>query len=119
MPGRRGPRRWTRLARRDHASEDLRRKLREKGYDAAVVDELIERLRAEKLLDDRRYLRELRGLSRRARPGAQSRARRACASSGCERRRSESCLDAYPDWIAQLKRARAKEVWNFAADQLR
>ena len=27
-----------------------------KGYDAAIVDELIERLRAEKLLDDRRYL---------------------------------------------------------------
>jgi regulatory protein len=44
------------LARRDHASSELRRKLRDKGYDGVVVDELVERLIAEKLLDDRRYL---------------------------------------------------------------
>ena len=43
------------LARRDHASADLRRKLLEKGYDVAVVAPLLEALRAEKLLDDRRY----------------------------------------------------------------
>ena len=43
------------LARRDHASEDLRRKLLDKGYDAAIVAPLLEALRVEKLLDDRRY----------------------------------------------------------------
>ena len=43
-------------SRRDHASEELRGKLLGKGYDAAVVAELIDRLRAEKLLDDGRYL---------------------------------------------------------------
>jgi SOS response regulatory protein OraA/RecX len=43
------------LARRDYATEELRRKLLEKGYDAAVVAPLLEALRAEKLLDDRRY----------------------------------------------------------------
>ena len=43
------------LARRDHASADLRRKLLEKGYDAGVVAALLDVLRAEKLLDDRRY----------------------------------------------------------------
>ena len=44
------------LARRDHASEDLRRKLLEKGYDAASSRRCSSALRAEKLLDDRRYL---------------------------------------------------------------
>ena len=44
------------LARRDHASSELRRKLRDKGYDGAVVDGLVERLVDERLLDDRRYL---------------------------------------------------------------
>jgi SOS response regulatory protein OraA/RecX len=44
------------LARRDHASEDLRRKLLDKGYDPTVVADLIERLCSEKLVDDRRFL---------------------------------------------------------------
>jgi regulatory protein len=43
------------LARRDHASGDLHRKLLEKGYDAAVVAPLLDALRGEKLLDDRRF----------------------------------------------------------------
>ena len=44
------------LSRRDHSSEELREKLRGKGYDHGIVEELIARLRAEKLLDDDRYL---------------------------------------------------------------
>ena len=44
------------LARRDYASEDLRRKLLDKGYDPSVVADLIERLSSEKLVDDRRYV---------------------------------------------------------------
>ena len=44
------------LARRHHASEDLRRRLVDKGFDAAVVAGVIERLIQEHLLDDRRYV---------------------------------------------------------------
>ena len=44
------------LARRDLASEDLRRKLLEKGYDSGVVAPLIDALRAEKLVDDGRFV---------------------------------------------------------------
>src|SRR3984885_15786214 len=44
------------LARRDYSSEDLRLKLLEKGYDVSVVLPLLDALRGEKLLDDRRYL---------------------------------------------------------------
>ena len=44
------------LARRDYSAEDLRLKLLEKGYDASVVLPLLDALRGEKLLDDRRYL---------------------------------------------------------------
>ena len=44
------------LSRRDHSSEELRGKLLGKGYDATVVADLMDRLRAEKLLDDSRYL---------------------------------------------------------------
>ena len=43
------------LARRDHTTEDLRRKLLDKGYDAVIVAPLLEALRGEKLLDDQRY----------------------------------------------------------------
>jgi hypothetical protein len=44
------------LSRRDYSSGELRGKLLGKGYDVTVIAELIERLRAEKLLDDARYL---------------------------------------------------------------
>ncbi len=96
------------LARRDYATEELRRKLLEKGYDASVVAPLLEALHAEKLLDDRRYtenfvayhavrgqgpLRIRADLSRRGLPGSLV----------------EECLEGYPDWIVHLRKARAKK----------
>jgi len=94
------------LARRDHASTELQRKLRDKGYDGRVVDELIERLIAEKLLDDRRYLQNFVAYHA-ARGQGPNRVRADLRKLGLTD--AESSLDDYPDWIAHLKSARQKK----------
>ena len=94
------------LARRDHASTELQRKLRDKGYDGRVVDELIERLIAEKLLDDRRYLQNFVAYHA-ARGQGPNRVRADLRKLGLTD--AKSSLDDYPDWVAHLKRARQKK----------
>jgi len=96
------------LARRDHASEDLRRKLLEKGYDAAVVAPLLDALRAEKLLDDRRYTENFVAYHA-ARGQGPLRVRAELRRHGLEGILVEECLDAFPDWIVQLREARQKK----------
>jgi regulatory protein len=96
------------LARRDHASSDLRRKLRDKGYDGAVVDELVERLVHEKLLDDRRYLQNFVAYHA-ARGQGPNRVRADLRKLGLTTPDVESSLDDYPDWVGHLKRARQKK----------
>jgi regulatory protein len=96
------------LARRDHASLELRRKLLDKGYDTAVIEELIERLCAEKLLDDRRYLENFVAYHA-ARGHGPNRVRADLRKLGLQTPQTESSLDAYPDWILQLNRARQKK----------
>ena len=44
-----------RLARRDHSEAELRRALLRTGFPAAVIDATLDRLRAEKYLDDRGF----------------------------------------------------------------
>ena len=96
------------LARRDHASGELRRKLRDKGYDAGVVDEIVDRLVNEKLLDDRRYLQNFVAY-RAARGQGPNRVRADLRKLGLQMPEADTVLDEYPDWIAQLKRARQKK----------
>jgi regulatory protein len=96
------------LARRDHASEDLRRKLLEKGYDAGVVVPLLEALRGEKLLDDRRYTENFVAYHA-ARGQGPVRIRADLRRHGLEGPLVEECLDAFPDWIVQLRKARQKK----------
>jgi regulatory protein len=96
------------LARRDHASPELRRKLRAKGYDAGIVDELIERLIAEKLLDDRRYLQNFVAYHA-ARGQGPNRVRADLRKLGLQTPDVEACLEGYPDWIAHLKGTRQKK----------
>jgi regulatory protein len=96
------------LARRDHASEDLRRKLLEKGYDAAVVAPLLDALRAEKLLDDRRYMENFVAYHA-ARGQGPIRVRADLRRHGLEGILVEECLDAFPDWIVHLRKARQKK----------
>ena len=96
------------LARRDHASDDLRRKLLEKGYDAAVVAALLDALRAEKLLDDRRYTENFVAYHA-ARGQGPLRVRAELRRHGLAGDAVEECLDAYPDWDAHLRQARQKK----------
>jgi regulatory protein len=96
------------LARRDHASTELCRKLRDKGYDVAIVDELIERLIAERLLDDRRYLQNFVAY-RAARGQGPNRVRADLRKLGLQTPEAESSLEDYPDWITHLKKARQKK----------
>ena len=96
------------LARRDHASEDLRRKLLEKGYDAVVVAALLEALRAEKLLDDRRYAENFVAYHA-ARGQGPLRVRAELRRHGLEGTLVEECLDAFPEWIVHLRKARQKK----------
>jgi regulatory protein len=96
------------LARRDYASEDLRRKLLEKGYDAVVVAPLLDALRAEKLLDDRRYAENFVAYHA-ARGQGPLRVRADLRRHGLEGTLVEACLDAFPEWIVHLREARQKK----------
>ena len=110
------------LARRDYASEDLRVKLLGKGYDAAVVSPLLDALRDEKLLDDRRYLENFVAYHA-ARGQGPLRVRLDLRRHGLQGPVVEEYLDTYPDWIAQLQKARLKKFGaespkNYADRQL-
>jgi regulatory protein len=96
------------LARRDHASADLRRKLIEKGYDAHLVASLLEALCAEKLLDDRRYAENFVAYHA-ARGQGPMRVRADLRRLGLEGPLVEGCLDAFPDWIVQLRKVQQKK----------
>jgi regulatory protein len=96
------------LARRDHASEDLRRKLLEKGYDAAVIGPLLDALRAEKLLDDRRYTENFVAYHA-ARGQGPLRVRADLRRHGLQGTLVEECLDAFPDWMGQLRKVQQKK----------
>ena len=110
------------LARRDYSSEDLRLKLIEKGYDASVVQPLLDALRGEKLLDDRRFLENF-VVYHAARGQGPLRIRVELRRHGLQGPLVEEYLNAYPDWITLLKKARlkkfgAKPATNYAARQL-
>lgn len=96
------------LARRDLAAEDLRRKLTEKGYDSGIVAALIEALRAEKLIDDARYVENFVAYHA-ARGQGPVRVRLALRQKGLEGDLVEACLAAYPDWMMHLHQARLKK----------
>jgi regulatory protein len=96
------------LARRDYASEDLRRKLLQKGYDSAVIALLIDQLSAEKLLDDRRYAENFVAYHA-ARGQGPLRVRAELRRKGLEGVLVEECLEAYPEWLSHLRKARQKK----------
>jgi regulatory protein len=96
------------LARRDHASAGLRRKLLDKGYDPAVVDPLVEQLCTEKLVDDRRYVENFVTYHA-ARGQGPLRVRMDLRKQGMQGELVENAIAAYPDWIEQLRKARQKK----------
>ena len=96
------------LARRDRSSADLRRKLVEKGYDPDVAAAVIQQLQTEKLLDDRRYVENFVSFHA-ARGQGPLRVRAELRTMGVQGELVETAIDAYPDWIAQLLKARQKK----------
>ena len=96
------------LARRGYAAEELRRKLLEKGFDGALVEVLLEQLRGEKLLDDRRFAESFIGYHA-SRGQGPLRVRAELKRKGVESSLVEECLGAYPDWLAHLQKAREKK----------
>jgi regulatory protein len=82
--------------------------LRKKGFDAAIIDELIEKLRAEGLLDDRRYLENFVAYHA-SRGHGPSRVRADLGKLGVTPAESEASLKSYPDWSAQAHRAKQKK----------
>jgi regulatory protein len=96
------------LARRDHSAEDLRRKLLKKGYDGLVVAPLLEALSAENLLDDRRYMENFVAYHA-ARGQGPIRLRMELRRHGLDGPPVEAYLDSFPDWLAQLRKARQKK----------
>ncbi len=96
------------LSRRDHSSEELRGKLLRKGYDAAVVSEIMDRLRAERLLDDGRYLENFVAYHA-ARGQGPNRVRAKLRELGLPGTEIDLALAAYPDWLTRLKVAREKK----------
>jgi regulatory protein len=86
----------------------LRRKLQSKGYDAGVLAALIERLVAEHLLDDRRYVVNFVSFHA-ARGEGPLRVRAKLRQIGVTGELVEECLAAFPDWVAQIETARIKK----------
>ena len=96
------------LARRDYSGEDLRLKLLEKGYDAPVVLPLLDALRSEKLLDDQRYLENFVAYHA-ARGQGPLRIRAELRRHGLQGPPVDEYLDAYPEWIRLVEKARLKK----------
>jgi regulatory protein len=96
------------LSRRDHSSGELRGKLLGRGYDPAVIEELMDRLRAERLLDDGRYLENFVAYHA-GRGQGPNRVRANLRNLGLLGADIDASLAAYPDWLAQLRRAREKK----------
>jgi regulatory protein len=96
------------LARRDRASEELRRILVEKGYDREIVAGVIDRLVAEHLLDDRRYVDNFVS-THAARGQGPLRVRAELRKLGLQGELVENCIAAFADWIGQMQCARKKK----------
>ncbi len=96
------------LARRDHASDELRRKLEDKGYDPAVVAGVIERLVADHVLNDRRYVENF-VVYHAARGQGPLRVRAELRRLGLQGALVEECLAAFAEWNGTLEKARVKK----------
>lgn len=94
------------LAKRDYSSEELRRKLAGLGYQEVAVADAIERLQAERVLDDARYCE--RYVSYQAHRGqGPVRVRHDLAAEGVAGALIEQALEG-PDWRQHCRDTRRK-----------
>jgi regulatory protein len=96
------------LGRRDYSSTELARKLRELGLDAALLATLLERLFAEKLLDDNRYIDNFIR-THAGRGQGPLRVRAELWQVGLSGALVEDAIAAYPEWPGVARAARLKK----------
>ena len=101
------------LARRDRASGELGAKLRDLGYDAGVVAAVVERLTAEKLVDDVRYVDNFLRYHA-GRGQGPLRIRQELRQAGLTGPLVEDALAAWPDWVEGARRARTRKFGSGA-----
>ena len=113
------------LARRDFACGELGEKLRERGFDAQMIQELIATLRARRVLDDERYAGNFVRYHS-ARGQGPVRIRRDLEALGVESELIEAALEQVPDWAALARTVRvrrfgpkAPELWREKGRQAR
>ena len=87
------------LARRDYASGELGARLRARGFEPAVIEALLERLAARRLLNDERYAAHFVEYHS-ARGQGPVRIRRDLEAVGVDAALIEAALQAVPDWAA-------------------
>ncbi len=95
------------LARRDYAGGELAGKLRERGYEATVVQSLVADLASRRLLDDARYALHFVEYHR-ARGQGPVRIRRDLESFKVDDAHIEAALAAVPDWSAVARDVRRR-----------
>ncbi len=96
------------LARRDRSAAELRRKLVDKGYSPGVAGDVVDRLCEQHLVDDRRYVENFVSLHA-ARGQGPLRIRAELRKAGVQGELVEHALEAYPDWLLQLRKAHQKK----------
>ena len=95
------------LARRDFACGELGVKLRERGFDAALIEHLIETFRARRLLDDGRYAGHFVRYHS-ARGQGPVRIRRDLEAVGVDSELIDTALESVPDWAALAREVRRR-----------
>jgi len=113
------------LARRDYASAELGSKLCERGFDSQVVEELLTRLRARRLLNDERYAGHFVQYHS-ARGQGPVRIRRDLQALGVDAALIDAALGAVSDWAALAREVRRRrfgakppELWREKGRQAR
>jgi len=86
----------------------LRRKLLDKGYDPGILAGVIERLTAERLVDDRRYVDNF-VVYHAARGQGPLRVRMQLRQIGLTGEIVESALANFPEWSLKMQEARKKK----------
>jgi len=97
----------TLLARRDYAGGELAARLRERGYDADVVAQLVADLGDRRLLNDERYAGHFVEYHRQRGHGPE-RIRRDLEAAGVATAVIDAALDAVGDWAALARSVRAR-----------
>jgi len=115
----------TLLARRDYAGGELAARLRERGYDADIVAQLVAELGDRRLLNDERYAGHFVEYHRQRGQGPE-RIRRDLAAAGVAAAFIDAALAAGGDWAALARSVRSRrfgpalpENWREKARQAR